>query len=390
LKNRIEEIKYRPQTTQEFIATKGIDKLVPWRHLVLGGMRLKDFSVKGARLYLSSPEVIIPNWNLDENTAPEANLKIWKDAWTNLLWRYRPDPHYSAYWRVLYNRALLAWAPNNITPADQSVLTPLRGSSDGASTPSPSQSGTLPFQVQLDKSNNTQLTDIDNEDYLTFDSSSTDLPREQASRQRENETSRSTDVVPRPTTPPFATDPADLPPHPRWTIDDCNICGAKDSTSHGFLLCPPVQKLWKDSLALLPSLLEDHKVIPLEHANLSLRNIVLCFPDLLKSLPKYKRGRVILWHSAVIYTITQIRTRTIWKSRKHNTRAILQWGDTDKNQPLSQVKFEIRNLLWSIYLKCQFSDLHAIHAFENQWCTGNAWCDIQYNSPGNCTLKFHQ
>jgi hypothetical protein len=42
------------------------------------------------------------------------------------------------------------------------------------------------------------------------------------------------------------------------------------------------------------------KVIPLEHANLSLRNIVLCFPDLLKSLSKHKRA------------ITKIRTRTIW------------------------------------------------------------------------------
>jgi hypothetical protein len=205
------------------------------------------------------------------------------------------------------------------------------------------------------------------------------------------ETSRTTGTVPHPSTTPFATDPADLPAHSHWAIDDCNICGAKDSTSHGFLQCPPVQKLWEDSLALLPSLLEDHKVVPLEHVNLSLRNIVLCFPDLLKSLPKHKRGRVILWHSAVIYAITQNRTRIIWKSRKYNARAIFKWEEIDGSPPLSKVKFEIRNLLWSIYLKAsQSDDPKSIHTFENQWCNENSWCSIQYNDTKKHTLKFHQ
>jgi hypothetical protein len=362
---------------------------------MLGGMRLKNFSVKSARLYLCESDIIIPNWSFNDMATIEITEKTWKNAWLALNWRFRPNPHYSAYWRVLHNRALLAWEPPPKTLPQPPINTTLR--SDANSPPGPSTSTISSLEQQQINPQGERANETDPEDYYTPNPSTLDSPSDHSvTANFPNRTPIYTDADPTDenylsSRKWFIADPTNQPARPHWAIDKCNICGAKDSTSHGFFLCPPIQQLWKDALSLLPSLLQDHKVVPLEHANLSLRNVVLGFPDLIASLPRHKRNRVVLWHSAVIYVITQARTKSIWKSRKYGIRTVFNWGPNG-SETLSKIKFEIRNLFWSIYISsCQSGDLNAIRAFENQWCTENAWCSIQYNDNNEkCILKFHQ
>lgn len=90
--------------------------MIPWRHLTLANIRLPQFTVRKARLYLGTEEIVIPNWTFDEEeTSKEETLKRWRSMWTILNWKYRPINHYSAYWRLLHNRPLQAWEPNHTT-----------------------------------------------------------------------------------------------------------------------------------------------------------------------------------------------------------------------------------------------------------------------------------
>src|SRR5436853_1998209 len=78
---------------------------------------------------------------------------------------------------------------------------------------------------------------------------------------------------------------------------------------------------------------------------------ILGFTELVDSLPKLRKERVLLWHSAVIFTITTIRTEAIWKGRKYGIRTNFKWGDPESRNwfPISKVKYEIRLLLWETF-----------------------------------------
>jgi hypothetical protein len=190
----------------------------------------------------------------------------------------------------------------------------------------------------------------------------------------------------------FGEPEEDQPGQSSWAIDVCNICQAQDSTEHGFVTCPPIKHLWSQAVDLLPSLLHGHQVTPLQHANLSTRNIILAFPELRASLPKHQRARIILWHSAVIYTISRIRTSVIWRARRTATKTKFDWGDPEGQELLAKVKFEIRNLLWLTFIKsCGNKTITEIHNFENQWCSDNVWFSLSKEGEASTWgIKFHQ
>jgi hypothetical protein len=65
LRDRIAAITYHPKTTKELSPLER----VPWDHITLAGMRVKDYTIKKARYYQSGPATIIPNWVFtDEDT----------------------------------------------------------------------------------------------------------------------------------------------------------------------------------------------------------------------------------------------------------------------------------------------------------------------------------
>jgi hypothetical protein len=172
------------------------------------------------------------------------------------------------------------------------------------------------------------------------------------------------------------TDPEDVGEAPKWAIDTCHLCETKDTPMHAYLQCPAVNDIWIKSIALLLQTLNEN--IAPQHLTLTIRNIVLCFPDLVNSLPTNKRARIILWHSAVIYTITQIRTEAIWKGRERVQRTIFNWGGDDRELVMKKIKYEIRRLIWQIFTKNE-----SLPNFKLEWCDGNDICIIADNK-----LKF--
>ena len=337
LRTRIERINQRPRTTEEFVNDNRIESLIPWRHLTLAGCPLKDYSVKKARNYQSSPETIIPNWNFTEAEAPgldrAAELTVWRNAWANLLWKDRPTPHYSAYWRLLQNRVLLAWKPK--TPG--SHPTPLDGSrlsnNDARDLPEDDQR-TINRSARRRRRPNLAL------------SASTSTNNSQESLESANDNTspaNSNNDNPRLDS---LKDPADRPEPEPWAIDDCNICHLKDSARHAFLLCPPVYRIWQEALLLLPGLIYGNDSTPLTHTGVTIFKVVFGFPELTKSIPKQKRRRITLWHSAVVFVINSTRTDIVWNARQRGTKAIFDWSSYNEvDRPLTKIKYEIRHTI---------------------------------------------
>jgi hypothetical protein len=180
-----------------------------------------------------------------------------------------------------------------------------------------------------------------------------------------------------------------------WSIDNCSICEMKDTTTHAFLQCPRVHALWTQAISLIPQLINDVEIEP-RLLDINLRNVILGFPELMDSLPKLRKERVLLWHSAVIFTITTIRTEVIWKGREYGIRTNFKWGDPESRNwfPISKVKYELCLLLWEAFRQAvktakNLQRASIIRKFELQWCENNNMCSVQYRPDNSHTLSFH-
>jgi len=332
LKARLENINSRPRRTEEL----KLENRIPWKHLTMAGMPLKEYTVKKARLYQTSPDILQPDWTFegDEGINAEVKEKRWKLAWKVHMWKDRPNGHYSAYWRLLHRRPLLPWKPKFTNSHD----------------------------------NNPQ-------------GEPPSLPNGEDD----------TNGEPSHETPTFGFEPEDeedVPVPQEWGIDLCATCAVKDSAEHAFCTCPPVQNIWHQSLSILQLLLSDPTLKYTSHLDLSLYNIVLCFPEAGKTLPKPLKARLTLWHSAVVYTIAQRRATAIWSSREHNTHAEIEW---DLGPTLAKIKHEIRRVIYSIYQKAKEQKPsrenapNPLQQFGQAWCHDNAICSLSEDNK----LRFH-
>jgi exonuclease III len=94
----------------------------------------------------------------------------------------------------------------------------------------------------------------------------------------------------------------------RFHTGTCANCGQKDTDAHAYLDCPDVRLIWNDSKAVLLSMLGSIATASgIDEVDCSVAEVVLGFPQLRRRLPKFARGRVILWHSSVIYAISACR-----------------------------------------------------------------------------------
>jgi hypothetical protein len=101
------------------------------------------------------------------------------------------------------------------------------------------------------------------------------------------------------------------------SIGLCKNCGQKGEHHHVYLSCPEVQGIWNRAEPMLERLL-GHPI----SINISISGIVLMFPTLRQSLQRDSRMRVVLWHSAIIYTITKFRERDIRNQERHGVSGI--------------------------------------------------------------------
>jgi hypothetical protein len=110
----------------------GYEALVPWRYLQMANKLLAEFSVKTARLYQTSPDIIIPSWNFPEDNlmiTPEEQNSRWTKQWHALeSAKWQLNIHYSQTWRLLHNCPLQAWKPKGVltmrkeaTPLEQDL-----------------------------------------------------------------------------------------------------------------------------------------------------------------------------------------------------------------------------------------------------------------------------
>jgi hypothetical protein len=105
LRANLEAIDRRPKRKEDL----EIEQQIPWKHLTLAGVRLKDYTVRIGRLYQTSPDYIKPDWEIEEDLTEEDEMKLWKKVWKELGWKHRPNGHYSAYWRIIHRRPIQAW-----------------------------------------------------------------------------------------------------------------------------------------------------------------------------------------------------------------------------------------------------------------------------------------
>jgi hypothetical protein len=127
-----------------------------------------------------------------------------------------------------------------------------------------------------------------------------------------------------------------------------------------------------------------HGVDTDERFQLTLKNIVLAFPDGIQSLPANQRHRLTLWHSAVIYILTDTRRKAIWTARQQVRHTHLVW---DSPTIYKRVMFEIRRVSWKIYLKAKeqkhpkttdtSEDVSSLQQFDLNWCTDNTICVLR-------------
>jgi hypothetical protein len=390
LRARIERIGYRPLTTQEYIERHGVESLIPFRHLTLAGVPLREYTVKKGRIYQSSPEIIIPNWKFTEEECPRSRLvpseiTVWRNAWANLLWHDRPRTHLSLYWRLLQNRVLLAWKPNSLQKSVENINPRKRGRP-------PSSLGT----THDEDDDNSDISETPTSSYPSQPSQASSNPTDETlnsnhsssiqSRRKPNNTPSRLDPI---------KDPVDIPESKPWAIDECNICKEKDSARHAFLRCPPVHLIWSQAIELLPSLLYPanlRNLFALEEAEISIFNIIFGFPDLVKSVqPKHKRHHVTLWHSAVIYVIRSTRTEAVWRSRTTGTQCKFDWGNDDRNSMIKRIKHEIRQTVYTIFTAARQSGKQdIINDFKVKWCDEGTWFSVDESKPRDWKLIFHQ
>jgi hypothetical protein len=125
-----------------------------------------------------------------------------------------------------------------------------------------------------------------------------------------------------------------------YTTGTCFNCNQPDDSRHAFLNCPVVHRIWLDATKILRRLLGGRTF----QIDYTVSEIVLAFPELRSRLPKALRMRVILWHSAVIYTITMLRDKSISTCMRGDDGVLFNFDGWEK-----VVGAEIREILWEIH-----------------------------------------
>jgi hypothetical protein len=100
--------------------------------------------------------------------------------------------------------------------------------------------------------------------------------------------------------------------------------------------------------------------------SINLTNVIFAFPTIRYKLPKNSKARILLWHSAVIFTIAEIRHRALAYSTNENSNMgaldFSQWG------PLYQKT--VTDTLKQIYY--DYKAKGKLAEFEKNWVEGNS------------------
>jgi hypothetical protein len=103
----------------------------------------------------------------------------------------------------------------------------------------------------------------------------------------------------------------------------------------------------------------------------------LAFPTLRQHLQKGKKERVILWHSAMVYVMTQYRNRCIMEEELRGTGTgapegvLFEWAGWK-----AEVVKEVRKCLWDIYQ----ANGHGGTGFVEAWVAGNGFVRYEQGS----------
>jgi hypothetical protein len=151
-----------------------------------------------------------------------------------------------------------------------------------------------------------------------------------------------------------------------YTTGTCHNCNSPDNPPHAYVHCPPVQAIWNTAAGYLRHLIQQSTI----EIDSTLSEIVLGFPELRNSLPEELRMRVVLWHSAVIYTIADCRHQSLDKARSGDSGIMFEFDGWEKT-----MAGQIRETLWSIYEDMRVTRRR--EEFQIQWAEGNNLITMQ-------------
>lgn len=131
-----------------------------------------------------------------------------------------------------------------------------------------------------------------------------------------------------------------------YTVGKCYNCGDRDIGAHSFVLCPAVREIWTNSLGILRRLIKDVIGISVEF---TVPEVVLGFPEVRRALPKEVRMRVVLWHSAIIYTIT-LRREMCLREQTHDDGTLFDFSGWEAVavKQIKTILIEIGQRLWTV------------------------------------------
>jgi hypothetical protein len=174
-----------------------------------------------------------------------------------------------------------------------------------------------------------------------------------------------------------------------FKVGHCGNCGEKDTAEHAFVTCPDIQKIWKEATGVLERLVgrtrapedrddreareggrrktDTERTSSIGTPRFDTSEIIQAFPKFRESLPKARRHRVVLWHSAIIFVITELRKASLTKmeTRESVEYDFEGWKDV--------VTKEMGQMLWEI---C--TDENNRKGFEEAWLMENQL--IRYTS----------
>lgn len=144
----------------------------------------------------------------------------------------------------------------------------------------------------------------------------------------------------------------------------CLDCNVRDTSQHAALECGKVREIWEGAVSWLQALIGRPTTLEVD---LTITEVILGFPQLRNSLPKAMRMRVVLWHSAVVFTIAKLRERSLEAART---------GDEGIHYDFSGWREVLGKEIWRILTDIKEGMVKDERDFRELWIEGNELAEL--------------